>query len=755
MTDDKKPDLKKIHEEAIDRFKASVDADRDDRELRLDDLKFAAGNSDNGYQWPDNVRSDRASAVGGARPCLTINRLSQHIRQVTNEMRRNRPSIKVRPVNDKGDPKVAEVIAGLVRHTENNRNETYSGANVAITTAAECQVTSGVGYFAIRTDYCDEDGFDQDIFWQRIRNPFSIYDDPDIQTPDGRDRRFLFETTFISEDEFEERYPDAKPIDWEAPADERAASWFDRGSKKVRIAKYWKVASEYRTVKSGDKTRKIAQRKVVIYTLNGGEVIETEQYPGRFIPFVRLVGNEWDIDGKMEVSGLTRNSKDAQRQYNYWASAEVEMLALAPRAPFIAPIESIEEFADTWQTANRVNHSYLPYRAMTETGQLLPPPQRAQPPLPPAGFIHAKQGASDDIKATTGQYDASLGNRSNEQSGRAIIARQSEGDMATMHYMDNLGFAMEYAGSIILDLIPHVYDTARVIRIIGEDDVEDQASIDPALSVAVKKVAGKNVYNLAIGKYDVVVSAGPSFSTKRQEGLEFLTAIGQTAPAIGAAAADLLVKLADVPYGDEIAKRVKALLPPQVLQAIEQDESDGEQAPPSPELNRMKQALGEAMGRLQAAEQGVQERDAELQKLQTVVSTKSNEAEHKHATAALHAETERVRAQADQLKAQAEVEKAQLQVDAARLAYRQQLVTAGMAAADAENAQIMDEGEDGTVVRGPVADAMRQNGELMAALMGEIAQRQDQLLAVLAQPKGPKVLSLKGPSGNAYEVVIQ
>jgi len=319
------------------------------------------------------------------------------------------------------------------------------------------------------------------------------------------------------------------------------------------------------------RTRQVSLRKVIWSKINGQEELEHTPWAGKFIPIVRVIGNELEVEGRVQISGLVRNAKDGQRMYNYWTSQEAEMLALAPKAPFVGAAGQFEGFEDKWASANVLNYPYLEYNPVVEGGVLVPQPQRVAPPLAQAGIVAAKMAASDDIKGTTGQYDASLGQKSNETSGVAIRQRQHESDVGTFHYIDNFSRAVRYSGQIMLDLIPKIYDTRRIARIIGEDGEADQVVFDPQLPEAMrieKDQAGEEIariYNPTIGKYDVVVTVGPSFSTKRQEAREAMTTLIQTSPELWNVIGDLLVKNMDWPGSDEIADRLRRTIPPELL----------------------------------------------------------------------------------------------------------------------------------------------------------------------------------------------
>jgi hypothetical protein len=231
--------------------------------------------------------------------------------------------------------------------------------------------------------------------------------------------------------------------------------------------------------------------KVKYCKINGYEILEERDWAGKYIPVVRIVGNEFEVDGRLYVSGLVRNAKDAQRMYNYWVSQEAEMLALAPKAPFIGYGGQFEGYENQWKTANTTNWPYLEVNPDVTDGQgaVLPLPARAQPPMASSGLLQAKAGASEDIKASTGQYNASLGMGSNERSGKAILARQREGDVGTYHYGDNLARGVRTCVRQLVDLIPKIYDTQRVARIIGVDgETKIWSRLNPDQPEAVRKI---------------------------------------------------------------------------------------------------------------------------------------------------------------------------------------------------------------------------------------------------------------------------
>jgi len=620
---------------ARDRLSMAISAYSESREDELDDLRFYAGSPDNQWQWPADVLATRGAVQGqtiNARPCLTINKLPQHVHQITNDQRQNRPGIKVIPVDDNADVEVAEIFNGMIRHIEY-----ISDADVAYDTACENQVAYGEGYIRILTEYCDDDTFDQDIKIARVRNSFSVYMDPLIQDPCGSDAKWCFITEDLSKDEYARLFPNASPIstlETLGIGDQNLSQWLNTDT--IRIAEYFYCDYERKTLNlypgnvtafegtpedkqlkavygTPKKSREADIKKIKWCKINGYEILEEQEWAGSCIPVVRVIGNEYEVEGRIYISGLVRNAKDAQRMYNYWTSQEAEMLALAPKAPFIGYGGQFEGYESQWKTANTNNWPYLEVNPDVTDGQgaILPLPQRAQPPMASSGLMQAKLGASEDIKSATGQYNASLGQQSNERSGRAILARQREGDVGTYHYQDNLARAVRYVGRQCVELIPKIYDTQRIARIIGIDGETKMVKIDPTQQEPVRKIQNQEgividkIYNPSVGKYDVVVATGPGYATKRQEALEAMAQLLQGNPQLWSVAGDLFVKNMDWPGAQEMSKRFAKTIDPKLM-------GDAEDNP-----------------QLQAAQQQMQAMAAELDQLHQMLQNvgKSMEAQ--------------------------------------------------------------------------------------------------------------------------------
>lgn len=596
--------------EARECFGHAQEAEAENRRTFVDDMRFARM----GDQWPEQVRRDRERE---GRPVLTINRMPSFARQVVNDSRMNRPSIKVHPVDSGADPKTAEIMSGLIRNIE-----VTSNADVAYDTAVENAVYGGFGYIRIATDYAHDDSFDLDICFKRVVNPLTVFGDPTSQEADSSDWNRCFVTELLTDDEFESRYKGAEQSSFDADARDNIDG---NGEEQIRIAEYWtreEVPSKLVRLSNGlimPGERYMAQRdilqaaglevvgerdskthKVKRRILSGAEVLETSDWPGRFIPVIPVYGEEIHIEGKRYFKSLISDAKDAQRMLNYWRTASTELVALAPKSPWIGPKGFANADPNKWATANTKTHAYLEYSGPVS-------PSRVGFMGPDAGALQEALNASDDMKAITGIYDASLGARSNETSGRAIMARQREGDVGTFHFQDNLSRAIRHCGRILIDLIPAVFTGPRIVRVMGEDQKPQNVQINQPMQAPGGSV---QTFDLTAGKYDLTVSAGPGFTSRREEAASQMTEFIRVFPAAAPALGDLLAKNLDWPQADEVAKRLQRMLTPQ-MQGQDPRMQQAQQA-----MQQMQQAIQTLQQQLQQANQKVQDKqgDAFLQK---------------------------------------------------------------------------------------------------------------------------------------------
>jgi hypothetical protein len=578
-----------ILKEARERFRRCVDWEATARTRFRDDVKFAEGDAYNQYQWPASIQNTRNMQK---RPMLTINRVRQHNLDILNDARQSSISIKVRPVRGGASYEAAELLDGVIKHIEY-----VSNADAAYQMALKFAVQGGIGWIRIVTDYAGDDTFDQEIYIRPINDPLTVYLDPDITQVDGSDAKFGFVFTEMPKAEFDAVYPELKDTasDPELSVDQ---SW---AADKVRIAEYFRcVESDQKlyafidpmtgaqTIKSEKDidremldaviddpetaVRSVILTKVEHFKIIGDTITDEKVWPGRYIPLVRCVGEETVIDGIMDRKGHTRAMLDSQRMLNYNASGAVEYGALQSKVPYLAPMQAIEEVQDYWNTANIENHSVLTYKHIDEDGRPIPMPVRQQPPTSAPVYMQGMRDAIEQMYLTSGQNQADFGQPGNEKSGVAILQRQRQGDNATYHYLDHQSAMIRYAGKQIIDLIPKVYDTERIVKMRDDAGNERQIKIDPNAPEAFSEIPKADedgvtevVLNPKLGTYGVIAEVGPAYATQRQEAFTAFSQLLAANKDLTSIVGDIWMRFADIPGGLEAAERLKRMVPQQAL----------------------------------------------------------------------------------------------------------------------------------------------------------------------------------------------
>ncbi|KIC39363.1 portal protein [Leisingera sp. ANG-M7] len=614
---------------ARSRMAESIEADRENRLEELDDLEKLVGK-----QWPEDIRRERESE---SKPCLTMNRLPQFVRQVTGDIRRMNPAINVIPADDEASGDIAEIYEGLIRQIEYSSN-----ASRIYERSAEQAAASSIGWFRILTDYESDDSFLQEIKLKGIRNPLSVYCDPTAELPTREDAGYIFITEQMARDEFEAAYPGKKAVDVEADGATDGLEHWQENDKVVVAEYYWKepVEREIVLLQSGEvipaekfvapmplaKRRKVKSHKVMWAKLSGQEVLDgPQEQPCRYIPVVAVTGEEWHVGDRVHRSSVIRYAKDAQQMYNYWRSAQTEFAALQPKAPYIVTAKQIAGLETFWNQANQKNRPYLPYHP----DEKAPPPQRATPPISSQAMFEQVMSAAEDLKATTGIYDSALGNASNEKSGVAIRQRQMESDVSTSIYSDNMAEAIGTAGRIIVDMIPKIYDTKRTIRILGQDDAEKMERINEQ-QIGVSPdgtLMAIPVNDLTVGKYDIRVNVGPNYATRRQETAEGMLEFIRAVPGAAQVTGDLIAKSMDWPDADRFADRLKKALPPQFrdMEDLSPEEKKQMQAAMEEQAKAEEMQMAAQQTEMRKADAEATEAEADAQKAQTEAATASLE----------------------------------------------------------------------------------------------------------------------------------
>jgi len=555
--------------EAKQFLKLANDADTNNRAEALEDLKFAAGD-----QWPVEIQNSRNLE---ARPCLTINKIDAYVRQVTNQQRQQRPRIKVHGMNNQSDAKIAEILTGISRHIEVN-----SDADHAYDNAFNYAVRCGFGYWRVKTDYVREDSFDQEIYIEPIHNPFTVYFDPNSTLPDGSDAEKCLITQVVSKKVFEKMYPDAETgvgFTQKGTGDTNA-EWVMK--EDIRIAEYWyteRKADKLCLLSDGSKVfrsdlpsdadllirglvvideRPTLKKQIKMIKCTAMEVLEEGDWASKYIPIIPVYGEEFVVDNKRKKYGLVRMAKDAQRMYNFWKTSITESIALAPKAKWLLAEGQDEGHENEWAQANVKSMPVLRYKQKDIEGVPAPMPTRIQPEAPPTGIMAAADGVNSDMQAILGIFDPNQMATGNI-SGKALNGQQQQIDLTNFHYYDNLTRSIKHTARIILDLVPKIYDQARVMRIIGDDGKPDLVEINK-LSQDEQGVQ-KILNDVTVGEYDVVMDTGPGYNSKRIEAVNSMMPMLSADPNLMNVAGDLIFRNMDFPGADTIADRLAAANP--------------------------------------------------------------------------------------------------------------------------------------------------------------------------------------------------
>lgn len=569
-----------------------------------DDLFFQ---SDDPYaQW--NQKDADARRKSG-RPVLTIDHISQFVNQVSNDVRMNTPSIDVIPAGGSADIETAEILQGIIKQIEYKSN-----ADDAYDNAVNFAIKCGIGYIRIDHDYEHEMSFDQELYIERVVNPFSILFDHNSIKSDGSDAMYCYILEKMDMEEYKEKYPDASTNSFTIASHYTS----ENTAEEITLAELFYIEEEEVTLLLngneirilekdedlfiGAKTRKSKKRTVRRYKMNGSEILEETTFPGDYIPIVPVYGEESWQDGKRHLMSLIRRSKDSQRMFNFWASIETELLMRAPKSAIIAAEGTTEDYASDYLNPDKA--AVLRYKQTDSENRPAAPPNFVPPPQIPAGIVNARMQTTQDIRATMGLYDSFLGQQDNAISGVAIKSRQGEGNRAVFHFADNLVRSITQIGRILLSAIPEIYDTPRIVSIIGKEETNDVVGINGMY------VEGQDRnYSLGIGYYNVKVTTGASFSTMRQEASEAYQQIIAAQPQLMQVMGDLLFKYMDFPGAQAISERIKRTMDPNILD----DEQDPQVAALQGQNEQLKQAIEVLQGTLAQYQQALSDKQAQLE----------------------------------------------------------------------------------------------------------------------------------------------
>lgn len=674
----------------------------------LDDLNFQNPDLE-GAQWD---AADYQARIDSRRPALTIDQLSQFVHQVANDIRMNTPAINVIPSGSGANDDTAEIFKGLIRNIEyrSNADDVYDNASLS---AIRCSL----GFIQVDHDYVDDEGFEQELLIKRVINPLSCWIDADSIECDGRDAKHgtILEPILVSE--FKRQYPGKDPVSF--GEDSPRTDYKDEDV--INLAHFYRLKETARDIgvdamgavvdyaEGMSKKRTVKKTTVERYKLSGKDVLEETTFPGRYIPIIPVYGEENWINGKRHLLSLIRRAKDPQRMQNYWASLETELLQKMPNAPVMVAGGQIDDYIDDWR--NPAKAAALRYKSTDAKGNQLPAPQRLEPPTIPTGIVNARREAIEDIKASMGLYNASIGARSNETSGKAINARKAEGDVATFHFGDNLVRSITQVGRVLVCAIPEIYDTPRIVRIIGKEDEPKEVGINGRM-VGDQEIA----YDLTQGKYDIRVTTGASFTTKRQETASALAELISRQPELSAIMGDIFFKNSDFAGADAMASRMEKWIEKNNPGMIDKE---GKEVDP-----RVQQMEAKMMEMQQIIQQGAQE----LQALQQELASKKYDMQLKLRDSEMKAqtETEKMGLEQQKLAVDAQLKEQELMIKQKELELKEkELELKILEALSSEDDGMEDEGEIISKL-----EMVRNKNQQRQGLMAQEMERRAQLQQV-------------------------
>lgn len=570
-------------------------ADEKNRIAAAEDAKFVAGE-----QWDPR---DKARRIRNRKPVVTINRLPALIGQVIGNRRLNKTEIKVLP-DINGTRVVAEIREGLIRNAQK-----VSNADIAYDTALQNAAMVGIGGFGLSLDYAYDDVFEQDMNIVQNRNPLAYLWDRHMQDPTGKDAQRFYEIGTMSRKVFNKKYPWASAGDLQLDSSFMSElveqQWVTLSD--VRVVRYWRMRSRQVTLalledgttldvskmqpeeylgkvqldRNGEPYVRVREKLYAqMYVCTGISILEGPyDLPISRVPHFRVPGYEIAVGETVERFGITRWAKDPQRFHNYWRSVQMERLQMSPKNKWIASNRAVAGREDEWRKSHLSDDPLLIFNE----DSMGAPTRSPSAPMEPA-LMEQSMMAVQDIRDVTNMHEASMGQVSNEVSGKAIRERQSVAELGIVVYLDNLNMAIEECGRVMNELVPIVYDTPRKVRILGEDMREKIMEIN---------VSDDN--DVTLGKYSVTTITGPSYATKRQEAADNMLNMVNAMPDTLQSAADLIIENQDWPGAEKISRRLRKSLPPELLEAEDLTEEEQAQLQQAQQQAQAKAAEVEAM----------------------------------------------------------------------------------------------------------------------------------------------------------------
>lgn len=627
--------------QALENYELAKDGWADIYADAISDLNFLSNKK---FAQVDPREANNRDIVG--RPVVEVDQLTQYVNQVINDSRMNTPTIKVIPVGDGADVETADIIEGRIKAIEYNSN-----ADSAYDMALDFAVRSSIGFIRVDHGFVSGKGFEQEMKIKRVTNPQAVMIDPESIEADGSDAKFAFIAEDMSVRKFKKMYPKAEPVSF----GEKEASKAPELKDKITIVEYFYIEeteSEIGLLEDGTtedviegkvykSKRTISKPTIMRCWLSGADVLEKPtKFPGKYIPIVPVYGQEMWIQGRRYLGSLIRKAKSPAIWYNMLKSSEIEILMKQLQSPVQAAAGQMRGFESDWETPDKAMVLY--YHQTDINGDPAPKPERLIPPVVSSGYANASLDAENNIKKSMGLYSATVGKREGDSSGVALQELQRSGDLATLHFNDNLIKSIAQVGKIIVCALPEVEDSMRMVRIIGKEDEIKMVGINGEMAPDQKRT-----YYMNKGEWDVRVVTGASFATQRQEAAEFYSQLVTKMPDMMPIIGDLVFKYQDSPGAQAISSRLKKLVDPKLLDESERDKPEEGQINPEVE-----QLTAEATQVMEVAQQEIQ-----------MLQQKLAQMEQQQQTEAMKREQQQIRDQIAILRDKERIAKLEIELD--------------------------------------------------------------------------------------------
>lgn len=550
----------KDHKKVLKALSTWQSSERDSRELARESLTFVRVR---GGQWEDKV-----TRIFSGKPRYEFDRVYPVIKTITGDLQDIEFGAKVVEAGSGADNEIAETYEGMLRSIQN-----MSNFPAIMGSAAEHVVTSGFDAWEVVSDWADVDAFEQDLLIEPVQDALNrVWFGPSSKV-DHSDCKEAVKLTAISRSDYEKEYPkggmqsvgsDSEITDedddivigqYYCIREEKAELHLLSNDKIMRADQFDPVKKDMEA--AGVTIVRSRERSIpvcYIRKFDGADWLGDEETTVfAYIPLVPVYGHYDVIEGERSYFGVTEKLKDPQRIYNYAKSREISEGALAPIEKIAATKAQVAGHEAQNSTLNNDHNPLFIYNPDAKA----PPPFKLQGNQPNANLALTQQGAALDIQEISNSYNPARGQGLAGHSGVAYEMLQNKSNLSSISFVKALKLAVHLTAKIIIDAIPKVYDTrSRQVRLLNEDGSSQYKSINEEIYSPGEEP--KVLRDLSQGHYDVVITTGKTFASRKTEGVEALMTVAQAYPAILDEGADILIKSMDAPYINQLSDRIRA-----------------------------------------------------------------------------------------------------------------------------------------------------------------------------------------------------